>query len=146
MSKQVTIYKRYIVCIKKITKHCQDILEWVPHDTKTQITHNIYLPGISMNDWQDGIESFNQELGIMVWFGSAKAVNRPSNSRAIIIKNKAYSVMTWTDVAGPQHGRRNSLFKIINKDTVNFVRVMDRNHSKIIVDAMYKSNIGKKLV
>lgn len=147
----VTIAKHRFVAISKIVPHEYIDLTQTQHYTSngkvrirhishtlddSVITHDCYLKCTTWRQAEDALSEPDTKCGIMVWMGAAKAIQRPSNSRAIIVDDTVYYILTWTDVLKKKHNKQCDLRRVTNGQMVIFLRQAPDASTKMILQAL----------
>lgn len=150
MANNITIKSSEIVGINRICPYAGDLKliskRW-RNPTKSEvmnvmtpvvtnkITHEAHFAGPSMRKAKECISTRNIKVGVMVWFGAASAVQRPSHSRALYVDDELYYILSWTDILGKGHGRENNPCRIRNKLLINYLQIIDtEEHKQLILD------------
>lgn len=147
----VTITKHRFVAVAKIVPHEHiDLTETqhytsngkihvrhIPHTFDDSIiTHDCYLKCATWRQAEDALSMPGTKCGIIVWMGAAKAIQRPSNSRAIIVDDKVYYILTWTDVLKKKHRKQSDLRRVTHGQMVIFLHQAPDASVQMILQAL----------
>jgi len=105
-----------------------------------EITHEVHYVSESFAASISNIMSPSQEVAMMVWFGAASAIQRPSHSKALMYGDDIYYLMTYTDVLGKGHGKQCDLHRTREKRFVNFLQIITNpDHKQIITERVIEA-------
>ena len=114
-----------------------------PH---TEITHEIHFVSRRYADSIQNVGSPQQDVAMIVWFGAASAVGRPSSSKAVIFGDDVYFLLTYTDILGSGHGKQSDLHRVRNNRMVCYLQlVANPDHKQLILDRVVEAwgrNLG----
>lgn len=103
----------------------------------TEVTHEVHYVSDTFAASVRNIISPNQEVAMMVWFGAASAIQRPSHSKALIYGDDIYYLMTYTDVLGSGHGKQSDLHRTRDNRFVNYLQIVSNSdHKRIIMECV----------
>lgn len=102
-TKNLTIRSREFVGIHKLVKYETkiEILNFKYEEITINdhaITHEIHFVGDSLPKSTFSLADPNIDIGLIIWFGAASAIDRESGSKCLIHNNDVYQIATWTDV------------------------------------------------
>lgn len=101
------------------------------------VTHEVHLGGRTIQQAIASTVEHGMNVGLLVDFTSCSALDRPSHSRALIVDNIAYYVLTYTDVLGTRHGKQCGLRRIRDGRIVYFLRcVSDNRQASLIMESV----------
>lgn len=86
------------------------------------ITHEIHLSNKSIQSSVNDLQNPSTDVGLLLWFGGASAINRPSNSKCIVHDSNIYYIVTWTDLLGSKHQKRSELTRKKDNKLIYFLQ------------------------
>jgi hypothetical protein len=98
------------------------------------ITHKITFPDSKYSSCLDMIYNPNSDIGIMLWFGAASGIGRPSHSKALFHGDNLYYFLSWTDILGSGHGKQNDPRRLVNGRLVQFLAKAKKQECQKIME------------
>lgn len=99
------------------------------------ITHEVQLTTSSIHTSCNDIDRPGQAVAIFASLGAAAVIERPSNSSVILTDDKAFAVVTWTDILGSKHKKLNSPRRIRNNKLIIFLKELEDWKANLLYEA-----------
>jgi hypothetical protein len=101
----------------------------------TTITHEVQLTTSTIHTSFNDIDKPGQDVGIFISLGAAHAIGRPCNSSIILTNDKAFAVLTWTDILGSKHNINGAPRRIYNNKLLIFLKELENWKTDLLCEA-----------